>query len=124
MLIADSAIKEERTGKISLIGIFEQIRAPEFPVLHATLSVYVKMTDAQGAYNIVLELVRLDDAVRIGEARGVLHARDRMAASELVFRLQNLVFEVEGLYEFRLFSDGRWPGGKTFRVVRTNGAGG
>ena len=124
MLIADSAIREEGTGKISLLGIFEEVRAPDFPVMHPMLAVYVKMPDAEGTYRFVLELVRLDDATKIGEGRGDFQARDRMAAGELVFRLHNLLFPAPGLYEFRLLADEHWLGGKTFRVMKTESPGG
>jgi hypothetical protein len=40
MLICDQAIREEGTGKTSLIGIFEQIGARRFPVRHSSLAVY------------------------------------------------------------------------------------
>jgi len=117
MLIADTAIREEGTGKVSLIGIFEHINALGFPTRHPILSVYVKMTDAEGTYDLTLELIRLDDATKIGEGRGIVKAVDRMAVGEIVFRLDNLTFPAAGLYEFRLLANGRYLGSKSFRVV-------
>jgi len=52
MLICDNAIREEGTGKVSLIGIFEQVRSDTFPFGLFSLAVYVKVTDAQGDYNL------------------------------------------------------------------------
>lgn len=124
MLIADLAIREEGTGKVSLIGIFEQISAVSFPVRHPTLSVYVKMTDAEGTYDIAIELLRLDDATRLGEGRGTLEAPDRMAVGEIIVRLDNLIFPAAGLYEFRLLANRRYLGSKSFRVVKSVPSGG
>ena len=64
MLICDMAIREEGTGKVSLIGIFENVSATVFPARHPLLCVYCKLTDAQGDYAFRLELVR---AFRAGE---------------------------------------------------------
>jgi hypothetical protein len=44
MLLCDLSIREEGSGKMSLIGIFESIRARSFPCKHGALSVYVKIT--------------------------------------------------------------------------------
>ena len=57
MLLCDLTIREHGSGKISLIGVFENISAARFPVVHRALSVYAKLTDAEGDYTIRLELV-------------------------------------------------------------------
>jgi len=116
MLIADLAIREEGTHKVSLIGIFENLRASRFPFRHPTMALYVKMTDAQGEYDMRIELLRLDDATRVVEARTDFHVLDRMKAAELVFVLNNLAFPEPGHYEFRLAANGRHVGSKSFVV--------
>ncbi len=64
MLLCDHTIREHGTGKVSLIGIFENISAARFPVVHRSLSVYAKLVDAEGEYTIRLELLRLDDILK------------------------------------------------------------
>jgi hypothetical protein len=118
MLICDQAIREEGTGKTSLIGIFEQIGARRFPVRHSSLAVYAMMTDAQGEYAVRLELVRLDDLMTVGEGQGRMTVEDRQKTTEITFTLANLQFEQPGTYEFRLYASGRLVGHKTFRVLR------
>jgi hypothetical protein len=117
MLLCDLTIREHGTGKISLIGVFENISATTFPVVHRALSVYAKLADAEGEYAIKLELVRLDDGRVI--AQGVLRATfaDRMTPGELIFNLENLAFERAGRYEFRLYAEDRFVAGKSFTVV-------
>jgi hypothetical protein len=117
MLLCDHTIREAGTGKVSLIGVFENISAARFPVVHRALSVYAKLADAEGEYAIRLELLRLDDGHVL--AQGALKAAfaDRMAAGELVFALEHLRFERPGRYEFRLYADDRFVAGKTFTVV-------
>jgi hypothetical protein len=118
MLVADMAIREEGTGKVSLIGIFEQIAAATFPCRHHALAVYAKMADAVGPYDLGLELVRLDAEARVGEGRATIHARSRLDAVEVVFHLGNLAFPGPGRYEFRLTANGRHVGSKSFTVVQ------
>ncbi|HEV8614874.1 MAG TPA: hypothetical protein VGU22_05220 [Methylomirabilota bacterium] len=118
MLVCDLTIREERTGKVSLIGVFENIAAPAFPTVHRALAVYVKLVDAEGEYDIRLELMRLDDAKVIAEGRMQATFADRMAASELIFNLENLAFERPGRYEFRLHASERFVAGKSFTVIQ------
>lgn len=117
-LICDYAIREEGTGKISLIGIFENINVRRFPARHGLLCVYAKLTDAEGGYDIRLELVRLEDMSVIGEGILTMAIEDRNAPSELVFQLGGLVFERPGRYEFRLSANGRSVAIKSFNVVQ------
>src|SRR3989442_11211587 len=56
MLICDNTIREEVTGKVSLIGIFAAIQSPAFPVVVPSLCVYLNVSDAQGRYRLRLEL--------------------------------------------------------------------
>ena len=117
-LICDYAIREEGTGKVSLIGIFENINAIRFPSMHGLLCVYAKLTDAEGDYEIRLELVRLEDLAVIGQGVLTMTIGDRMAAAELVFQLGGLVFERTGKYEFRLYANDKSVAIKSFSVVQ------
>ena len=119
MLLCDLTIREHGSGKISLIGVFENISASRFPVVHRALSVYAKLTDAEGDYTIRLELVRLEDSHVV--AQGSLKATfaDRMSPGELIFNLENLGLERPGRYEFRLYAEERFVAAKTFTVVQT-----
>lgn len=117
MLICDLAIREEGTGKTSLIGIFEEINTARLPARHPSLAVYAKVTDAQGDYALRLQLVRLEDLMTIGEGRAQVTVTDRRAPTEITFTLGGLVFERAGEYEFRLYANDRFVGQKSFGVV-------
>jgi len=122
MLLCDLTIREQGTGKVSLIGIFENISSTRFPIVHRALSVYAKLGDAEGEYAIRLELARLDDSRVV--AQGALRASfaDRMTPSELIFALENLGLERPGRYEFRLFANDRFVAGKSFTVLQATPA--
>ena len=120
MLICDQAIREEGTGKVSLIGIFEHINVPALPAAHAGFSVYVKVIDAQGEYDLSLDLVRLEDLMVIGHGEVRAVVADRLVPTEFLFNLGGLLFERAGDYEFRLSANGRHLAGKNFRVILLN----
>ena len=114
MLLCDLTIREHGTGKISLIGVFENISAPRFPVVHRALSVYAKLTDAEGDY-----VIRLEDSHVVAQGTLTATFADRMSPGELIFNLENLGLERPGRYEFRLYADGRFVAGKSFTVIQT-----
>lgn len=118
MLICDNAIREEGTGKISLIGIFANIWSLEFPTAHPSLCVYLNVGDAQGSYRLRLELVRADDLRIIGRGEAEASAADRMRPAEMVLEMQGLVFERPGMYEFVIHANDRLLGRKSFQVLK------
>jgi len=118
MLICDKVINEAGTNKKSLIGIFESINVAKFPCVHQFLSVYIKLTDANGIYDFCLELYDLENGAVIGrtEMPGKADIKDPLTTHELVFNLNNLNFTHPGKYEFRLFANEEIFGQKTFLV--------
>jgi hypothetical protein len=117
MLLCDQTIREHGTGKISLIGVFENITSVHFPVVHRALAVYAKLADAEGDYTIRLELVRLDDGQVVTGGKLQASFPDRISPGELVFALEDLGLERPGRYEFRLYANERFVAGKSFTVM-------
>ena len=118
MLICDQTLQEGATGKNSLVGIFENIAAHQFPAGCGLVTVYAKLTDAQGDYLIRLELIHVSDLTVIGQGQFRANIGDRMIPAELVFQIGGLVFPKPGLYEFRLYANDRWVGSKSLRLVQ------
>ena len=124
MLVCDYVITEQGTHKKSLIGIFENISATRFPCTHAALSVYIKLTDANGTYHFRLELVDLqnDSVIGKGEIPREVTIQNPLLVHELVFNLKTLRFLHPGDYEFRIYANDKIFGQKTFKVSGTNDA--
>ena len=119
MLLCDQAIRDAETNRVSLVGIFDEIRGEEFPFAWARpTTVYARVTDAEGHYQIRLELVRLEDEVSVGRLDVEMTVGDRMGYGELIFNLDRLIFERPGRYEFRLFAADRYIGGVVFTVIQ------
>ncbi len=118
MLICDQALQEGATGKTSLVGIFENIGAHQYPARCGLLTVYAKLTDAQGEYLVRLELVNLADLTVIGQGQFRATIGDRMVPAEVVFQVGGLTFEKPGRYEFRLYANNRWVGSKSLHLIQ------
>ena len=105
---------------MGLIGIFENVSAPELPITIPSMYVYAKMTDAQGSYVFKLELVRRDDATVLGEAvMPPAVAPDPMLPNEVVFQLTGVTFEKSGYYDFRLWANAMFLDSKGFLVEKS-----
>ncbi|MGH8058412.1 MAG: DUF6941 family protein [Candidatus Entotheonellia bacterium] len=59
MLICDSAIIEQGTNKKSLIGIFDQLTAQNFPSSQR-MAIYIRLADAQGFYVFRIDIVDVE----------------------------------------------------------------
>lgn len=58
--ICDNVILEQGTGKFSVIGVFENINAESFPVMHPSMSIIIGFENKNpGVYDV--ELVFLDE---------------------------------------------------------------
>ncbi len=69
LLICDHTIRDGETGKVSLIGIFANIQALDFPVLNPGLSVYVTWTTLKGSISCGLNCCGWRTWKRWGQAR-------------------------------------------------------
>ncbi|MFH1797768.1 MAG: hypothetical protein ABH844_00245 [Candidatus Omnitrophota bacterium] len=121
MLVCDKIITEVGTNKKSLIGVFENISAHMFPCVHHSLTVYIKLTDANGKYKFCLELVDLEtnSIIGKGEMPKDIEITSPLTIHDLVFNLAALKFEHQGKYEFRIFANGEVFGQKTFSVNKS-----
>jgi hypothetical protein len=120
MLLCDVALSEEGTQRVSLIRLFHSIRARRFPWRRGPFYIYALLTDAEGRYDVEIELRRLEDLAAIGDRQSlpvVLH--DRHALGEFVFEVEEMILERPGRYEFRLYANDRVVGVKSFSVVQS-----
>ncbi len=124
MLLCDMAIIEAGTSKKTLVGIFDRVLWPG-AALTLSVSVYAKLTDAEGHYRFRLDYVHTasDRLLVQSESTAPLLIPDRLQSYELVLRLPAVVDE-PGLYEFRLFANDVYLGRAAFTAVEVQAAGG
>ncbi len=105
-LLCDQVLRDQR-GRCSLIGIFQRLEAPKFPLAPRDFSVFISVSE-------VLAPGRLDLSFRDGsDARQLQHVSvDCSQATppglpyEINADFANVVFEGPGVYDFELRVNG------------------
>ena len=111
--------------KKSIIGIFEEIRAPSAPASRQ-VGFYARLTDMEGTYKFAVRVVLLDGdgekligAVETQE----LTVADRLEFVDLALNLPPVPFPTFGRYEFQLFIEGVYLGRATLKLVKIDKGG-
>lgn len=118
MLLCDQTLVEEGTHKRTLIGLFDRIRAPQFPTVHPSMSVYVQFREIEGVFDFTLELVDLEKSRSLNKAViRQFRVEDRSRDCELVFNLMSVKLDHAGDYEFRIYVNESVFGQKSFKIL-------
>lgn len=116
-LIADTVIQDRMTGKWSVIGIFDRVMAPKFPVFHP-LAFYLKLGDVEGRYAFKVELRDGDDR-RVGLIEGIqLEVKVPAQTFEVGFHAPPLPLEKTGKYQFQLYVNDDFVASAPLEVVQ------
>lgn len=120
MLLCDQIINEDGTQKKSLIGIFQQVNSPNFPVGIPRMAVYARVADVTEDTEFKMRIVRIAGIQEslIVEAPLKVAIKDPTKPSELSFNLVNFVFEQPGKYEFQLHARDTYLHRVTLDVVK------
>jgi hypothetical protein len=102
VLVCDTTAEDPTTKKKSLIGIFDRLWAVRFPT-QRPVSVYVRLTDAEGFYQFKVKFVQTDTGVTLAEATGEANFEERLTGSDLVLAFPPLPMPAPGRYEFQVW---------------------
>ena len=112
--IADAATVDGG-GKLSVLGIFDRIRARDFPARHGRISLVMRLAaaaDDAGAHEADIRLtdpeggqvLRLDGTLRVGDAPPASTGITTRVPH--VLNLDGISFKMPGTYEFEIRIDG------------------
>ena len=102
-LIADNVIQEKGSNKWSVIGIFSQVFSNKFPCFHSSMALYIKISDAEGEYDIRVEFTDADEK-KLSVFEGIkLKVDSKLNSVDLGIRTQNLMIPKPGKYHFSLY---------------------
>jgi hypothetical protein len=116
LLVCDQIITDAPTNKKSLIGVFNNLMALSFPVLHPSMCVFAALTNGNGQMEATLRCTV--DAEEVMKASGRIEFPDPNQVIELVFNLRGIVFPRPGMYTFELLCDGEFVIEKRFQVTK------
>ena len=108
-LVCDAIAVDSNSGKKSLIGIFDQINALEFPT-QRFVTLYFRISDAQGRYQMNVKFVSLRDGKVLSETTQEIFLEDRLMQNELVWVIPPLEVPTPGKYEFQLWANSAFVG--------------
>jgi hypothetical protein len=109
VIICDIAVADPSTGKSNLIGIFDRINVGKFPT-QRPMSLFVKLTDADGYYQTQMKYVQVNTGKMIAEAKGEFHSNDKLASSNISINFPPLPIPEEGRYEFQIWANNMFLG--------------
>ena len=115
-LVCDVAAADPSTGKKNLIGIFTRINVGKFPATRP-MSLYIKLTDAAGDYQIDARYVEVGSGQILAEAKGELQATDRLVSIDAHIDFPPLSIPREGRYEFQIYANSIFLGATFIDVV-------
>lgn len=92
-------------GKMSIIGIFNQIKASNFPAAYPKLSIVSSISGAIGDYLEVIEIVSPRAEV-IARVENNIKIQKEGGAANLIAGFINLVFIIDGKYTIRIKING------------------
>jgi len=102
-LIADNVIQEKDSNKWSVIGVFGQIFSNRFPCFHSNMALYIKISDAEGEYDIRVEFTDSNEN-KLGIFEGIkLRVDSKLVSVDFGIRTQNLMIPKPGKYHFSLY---------------------
>jgi len=107
LLLCENSIIEAGTGRISLINIIHQIPILSFPGQTIPFEAFLQFTDAQGRYEIVVEVRdRDDDTVLARAIVAGIEISDRHATCNVLIPVPSLRLQHEGPYDFVVLANG------------------
>ena len=116
-LVCDQIIQDAQTGKMSLIGLFQDLRADRFPAVHPMLWIYASLTDARGDYKFEIRFVDIEENKVLGAGTPPkITIPGPLETTEMCAQLGNLQLPRPGTYEFHLIGNDELLATKSIRV--------
>ena len=120
-LIADLVLQEKVTNKWSIIGIFDRINTANFPYVHPSLFLYIRLSDAQGDYKIQVEFCDSDDHTLAVFEGITVSVHSRLHYPEFGLKTVNLPIPRPGRYFFKLYFNGEFAKSLPLEVEELQG---
>ena len=104
-VLCDLAARDPSSGKWNLIGIFNQLGAARFPT-QRPLSVYLKLSDAQGNYRLEIRFVQVSTGSQLAVASANLQIKDWLASQDIAASFPRIPIPMAGEYAFQVWANG------------------
>lgn len=111
-------VRQEMGGKISLMGIFENVYAPLFPAIHPRLATVNEWSDGIGEFDAILRIVAPDRKTILREAATKLKLVDARYRHRDISIHLNIEFREPGTYWIESYLDGMLVNSIPLQVIK------
>ena len=102
--VCDSVVLDQRTGRASVLNIFETINAPEYPATHHSMTFFSELTNGHGKVDINVKLVDVqEDDKTIAEVKSEVVFVNVTQICRCILTFGGVTFPEKGEYRFQLF---------------------
>lgn len=115
--ICDTSIRDERTKKVTLVGLFNVIGATTFPCTHDQMHVHVAMTNGHGKYKTEIRFTHRKDGTVIVALVGEVEFKTPLQIIELVTEWRRIQFREPGEYDVEVVFNGKLAASRKFMIV-------
>lgn len=106
ILLCNQAIVDARTGKISIIGVFEDFYLDQMPGTTWPFTVFMQLTDGIGTYEIWVEIQDLQEGAVIARSlTATVRWEERLVKANLLIPVPPLPVEHTGAYDLVVFAN-------------------
>ena len=102
--VCDSVVLDQRTGRASVLNIFETINAPKYPATHHSMTFFSELTNGHGKVDINVKLVDVQEDDRaIAEVKSEVVFANVKQICRCILTFGGVTFPKKGEYRFQLF---------------------
>ncbi|MEW6108320.1 MAG: hypothetical protein AB1632_04005 [Nitrospirota bacterium] len=116
-IICDDA-RQETGGKISLMGLFENIYASKFPAVHPRLAIINEWAEGRGEFEVRMQFLSPDRETVIRESSTRINLHDVNFRHREVSIYLNIDFKAPGTYWIQNFLDNELMSSIPLKVVQ------
>jgi hypothetical protein len=121
-LLCDYALIEAVTGKVSVIGIFDNWKFPQFPSSTLPFMAFLQMIDGFGRYTVSGEVHDLQTDQIISQASvAEIAFPERRTKVNLTIHVPPLLLQHAGNYDFVVLADGQEIDRQQFQAIQIPG---
>ncbi len=121
-MLCDNTIVEAVTGKISIIGIFDNWHVAQFPHPIRPFMAFLQLTDGIGKYAVSVDVHDLQADQVIAQARiAEIDFPERISKVNLMIPVPSLLLQHAGRYDFVVLADGQEIDRQQFQAIQIPG---
>lgn len=107
MVLCDQVYRDERSKKLIVVGVFNQIIAEHLPALHPEAAVLFTLTNGRGTYELWLSMEHEASGQEVIRCGGPYRVDNPLRIVDVNITIPRLEFQASGKHWLTLRSDGR-----------------